>query len=152
MFSVKVYNPEAYDKVAKRLRERRQKKFQKAVEMAVSYIFNHTPVWSGNTLANYRFSSTRPSQSYREIEPPEEYGEVNREEAERIAWMNFARAKKDPDKPFYISNNTVYKDWRTGVEVGFSELESGNLSKRVPATGIFFGAQQYISAFLKATS
>lgn len=152
MFSVQVYNPSAYDKAAKRLRERRQKKFEKAVEMAVAYIFNHTPVWSGNTLANYRFSSTRPSLAYREIDPPEEYGEVNREEAERIAWMNYSRAKKDPDKPFFISNNTTYKDWRTGEEVTFAELEKGNLSKRVPATGIFFGAQQYISAFLKAMS
>lgn len=152
MFSVQVYNATAYDKATKRLRERRQKQFEKAVKLAVSYIFNHTPVWSGNTLANYRFSSTKPSLSYREIEPPDEFGEINRDDAERKAWMNFARAIKDPDRPFYISNNTTYKDWRTGEEVSFEELETGNLSKRVPATGIFFGAQQYITAFLKATS
>lgn len=120
--------------------------------MAVSYIFDHTPVWTGNTLANYRFTTTRPSMSYREIEPPDERGEINRAEAERIAWMNFARAKVDPDRPFYISNNTTYTDWRTGAEATFEDLERGNLSKRVPATGIFFGAQQYISAFLKAMS
>lgn len=152
MFSMKVYNATAYDKASKRLRERRQKKFEKAITMAVSYILDHTPVWSGNTLANYRFSSVRPSLGYREIEPPDDFGEINRQEAERKALANFARANKDPDRPFYISNNTTYKDWRTGEEASFEDLENGNLSKRIPATGIFFGAQQYISAFLKATS
>lgn len=161
MSSVKFYNPQAFDKATKRFEEKRRKAFVKACDMAVEYIFNHTPVWSGNTLANYKFTSGRPSVAYRAFnqelnkqgyaikDPENEYGEINRDEAERISRTNYARAVKDPNKPFIVTNNTVYKDWQTGEELTFADLEHGNLSKRVPAGGIFYGAQKYISAFLK---
>lgn len=148
MSSVKLFNPKAFENASKKLTASRQKKFERALTLAVEYIIHHTPVWSGNTLSNYRFSSIRPTDSYTPIEKPEEFGEINREEAERKALANFARAKKDPDRPFFISNNTVYKDWRTGEELTFADLEHGNVSKRVPPQGIFFGAQMVVSAKL----
>lgn len=150
MASVKFYNPKAFKSAAKRVREKRQRDFEKTLKMAVEYIFSHTPVWSGNTLANYRFSSIRASHEYTPHGVKKNFGEVNRAEAEKQAWSNFNRAKKDPDRPFFISNNTVYKEWRTGKTYTFSDFEKGKVSKSVPPTGIFYGAQQYVSARLAA--
>jgi hypothetical protein len=122
MASVKFYNPKAFTSAAKRVREKRQRDFEKTLKMAVEYIFSHTPVWSGNTLSNYRFSSIRASHEYTPHGVKKNFGEINRAEAEKKAWSNFNRAKKDPDRPFFISNNTVYKEWRTGSFLALLKL------------------------------
>lgn len=148
----KVYGQQAFQSSVKKLTDARRKKFAKILDEVVTYIFNHTPVWSGNTLANYHFSSTKPSYTYVKKGPFEEgvFGEENREAAERIARSSYSRTIKDPDRPFYISNNTVYEEWRTGNTYTFEDFDNGLVSKRVPIDGIFQGAEKLMIARLRA--
>lgn len=150
MASVRIYNPKAFTSAAKRVREKRQRDFEKTIKMAVEYIFAHTPVWSGNTLANYRFSSIRASYDYTPHGVKKNFGEINRAQAEKQAWSNFNKANKDPNKPFIISNNTVYKEWRTNKTYTFSDFEKGRVSPKVSPSGIFYGAQKYVAARIEA--
>lgn len=103
------------------------------MNVALTVAMDATPVWSGNTIANYVWGVDYPSYEYAPLKDigqrPRESREDERENfeslsRERLAIMQ-SEVFKDPFRIFYLGNNVEYDQGG-----GIMDLENGALTGR----------------------
>ena len=105
-------------------------------------LYELTPVWSGDTLANYRWSVGSPSMEYNPFNQDIYWYDAsllsNADAAEALAERSFNKInwKKSPYQKVYLTNNTQYQQNPDGENYTFSDLEYGTLPQSRSYGGI----------------
>lgn len=129
---------------ARAMRAKVARAVEKRLRAGFYVLLESTPVWSGDTLANYRVGVGAAITNYRPYNQEfnwqdEEFEAGDREEAAQISLGSLERAimkiRTNPYQQVIVSNNVIY-DTGEGVEA----LEYGTIGRQ--AYGMFSRAAQ----------